>query len=608
MNTMTGMAPNGAANGRFEEPDRGARGVPEIAISLLGGDELRKALKLLRQLLEDPAGFREVDLIGQLRDPAHGAAYKSVVLYLNRSARELEHAVSPAFRVPALRGLKHLHQRLIALEDEESVANARPAAEAASRAPEPSVEDAIRMVYETTVWRTPGAAEIAVWKENLDNGLPFHEFMGLMSRSSEAARFDTDIASLHSGSAGHFVQLAHEHTQNRGAGAPEINHWLLQIETGTLSRTAVLSQLFMAGVNWSAAMEAAAPHDGLSCRIMGTNRDLTATQWERQAEQMTSDEAADGDADSSTQAPRDSRYGCHFHIRRPPQVLVSAITSLYRGGRFIEQFMDNITSQEGFPEYCELVIVDADSPDGESAIIERYLSSHPNINYMRINHRIGIYDAWNVAAQAARGEYLTNANLDDLRRGDSFMLQAGTLDALPFVDVVYQDLYYTFDPDLPFEKIAAFGHQTALPVITLHNLVQFNSPHNAPMWRKSLHEELGYFDTNYRSAGDYEFWFRCLAAGKKFYKINDPHVAYYQNPNGLSTRPDSRGLVEALDIHKRYCRKMMPEEVVMPTIDFLGALYPEGGGQVPNDRYRYAMAQEALRRTARRRKFGGDRA
>lgn len=578
--------------------------LPGMAISMLSGAELRQARKLLQKLLDDPEGFRDVDILSQLREQEQGTAYKSLALYLNRCARALQDLQSPALHAPVVRELKHLQERLLSAAEREAMsAGTQVLATDAADEPAMTVDDAIRMVYETTVWRTPGPAEIAIWKQNLDNGLPFHEFLLLMSRSPEANQPGIAIG-LHNGSDGRFVQLAHEHTQNRGAGPAEVNHWLFQLENGELTRNAVLSQLFMAGVKWREQMESAAPHDGLSCRIMGTNRDLTATQWVRQAEEMATaaSDPAPGKA-AGTGQPRDARYKHHFRVSRPPQVLVSAITSLYRGGAFIEQFMENITSQQGFREYCELVIVDADSPEGEHETIERYLADFPNINYIRINHRIGIYDAWNVAAEAARGEYLTNANLDDIRRDDSFMLQAGTLEALPFVDIAYQDLYYTFDPRLSFDDIARFGHQTALPVITLHNMVQYNSPHNAPMWRKSLHDELGFFDINYKSAGDYEFWFRCLAAGKVFYKINDPHVAYYQNPKGLSTRPDSRGLMEALEVHKRYCRRLTPEEVIMPSETFLRLLRPSGGGEMRRDRYRYAMAQDALRTVARTRKF-----
>ena len=242
--------------------------------------------------------------------------------------------------------------------------------------------------------------------------------------------------------------------------------------------------------------------------------------------------------------------------------------------------------------------------ENEAKIIIRYLSKYPNINYLRMNYRIGIYDAWNVGVKAARGDYITNTNLDDLRRHDSLELQASVLDNLSFVDVTYQDLYYTFDPNLSFEEIAKFGYETNLPIVTPFNLMKFNSPHNAPMWRKSLHDELGYFNINYKSAGDYEFWLRCLVAGKNFYKLNDPHVVYYQNPNGLSTRPDTRGVVEAKEIHKTYARQLISKNFVMPFEDFCSQKLPNmpivmDAGK--NDRY--AQTQRALRNLARHIKY-----
>ena len=97
-----------------------------------------------------------------------------------------------------------------------------------------------------------------------------------------------------------------------------------------------------------------------------------------------------------------------------------------------------------------------------------------------------------------------------------------------------------------------------------------------------------------------------MAAGKQFWNINDPHVVYYQNPKGLSTRPDTRGVVEAMDIHKTYCRKIIPREMVAPTEEFrriLGpVLHAAGEGQD-----RYAMAHDALRNLGRTARFGRGR-
>ena len=62
-----------------------------------------------------------------------------------------------------------------------------------------------------------------------------------------------------------------------------------------------------------------------------------------------------------------------------------------------------------------------------------------------------------MGVEIARGHYLTNTNLDDLRRHDSIALQAALLDKNDDVDVVYQDFYYSLNPHLTLEKIAACG-------------------------------------------------------------------------------------------------------------------------------------------------------
>lgn len=567
-----------------------------LAQGLSVQNEVHQLLDMLDSVIEDGGGYRTLDVLETVRQGKRSRTFNVLALHINSLARKLANADSAVSRAPLIRSLAGLRERLRNVWASPAPNEAGSAEAAVVRM---SLEAAIVKVYQLVVWRTPHESEIETWVEHLRNDLPFHEFLLLMCNSPEAKVDAHGSTLLRQVGDGKFVLLAHEHTQGRGAGAAEMNHWLHMLERGEVSRIDTLCRLFISGVAWAEQRTEAPTHDGLSCRIMGTQRDLTAADWARQARDRNED------VSGNLRHIDHERYRQRFHIHGEPKVLVSAITSLYRGGEFIEQFMDNITSQDGFDDYCELVIVDADSPENEAETIRRYLARHKNINYIRMNYRIGIYDAWNVAAQAARGEYLTNANLDDLRRHDSFLLQAGTLDNLPFVDVVYQDLYYTFDPRLSFEEIAAFGHQTNLPVVTLHNMVEYNSPHNAPMWRKRLHDEIGYFDTHFRSAGDYEFWFRCLAADKIFYKINDPHVVYYQNPNGLSTRPDSRGVVEAMEVHRRYCRKLIPDEALVSTEEFIRILDPSNTSLLKRSgAYRYQIAHDALRDVARKQKFG----
>ena len=59
------------------------------------------------------------------------------------------------------------------------------------------------------------------------------------------------------------------------------------------------------------------------------------------------------------------------------------------------------------------------------------------------------------------------------------------------------------------------------------------------MWKKELHTKHGFFDTKYKSAGDWEFFLRCASAGEKYRKINDILGLYYFNPRGVSTNVEN---------------------------------------------------------------------
>ncbi|BCW88344.1 hypothetical protein sos41_14830 [Alphaproteobacteria bacterium SO-S41] len=300
----------------------------------------------------------------------------------------------------------------------------------------------------------------------------------------------------------------------------------------------------------------------------------------------------------ATRRPGALGEGSLLRFDRDRGCAVSIITSLYKGGEYIEAFLKNITQQTIFRDYCELIIIDADSPDGEGAVIARFQERYPNIVYHRTDTRIGIYEAWNIAVRMAKGRYITNANLDDCRRKDSLEIQASILDSLPFADVAYQDVLYSFEPNISFEEIEAHDLRTNLPIVSRYNLMEFNSPHNGPMWRKSIHDDVGLFNEAYKSAADYDFWFRSSVKGKTFYKSNEAHVAYYVNPNGLSTRADTLGVVEANAISKTLFRSIVSPLLVLGDVEFLKAVNQiapsvEGAGS------RYDIVQAALLETGR---------
>lgn len=448
-------------------------------------------------------------------------------------------------------------------------------------------------LYRAVLERPADPGEIQAWRNEVEaQRVSLAGMVEAIVGSPEAAAARQRAKLLPDVSNGRFIQYAFESLHDRSPMVSEVAQWDHLLRRQDAQRSQLVLQLFTHRATQALTAASEAPvHDPGLAPWLGTNKFISIKEWQ--------DKAVEIGQDYPPMTPK--RYQS-LQAARKPEILVSAIASLYRGGDYIEQFLDNITTQTIFADHCELIIIDADSPENEAEVIARYMARFPNIVYHRTSTRIGIYEAWNLGVSMARGRYLTNTNLDDLRRFDSFERQVEILEKFPFVDVVYQDFYYSFEGKAPFAKSAAVGYKSQVPVVTPYNLMLSNSPHNAPMWRRALHEEMGLFDASFRSAGDYEFWLRCIQAGKTFYKVNDPHVVYFVNPEGLSTRPDTRGIDEANRITKRHGRKLLSPWLLSSDEELVGELTRLAGKPVVLKKsaldtpdWRYTAAQRALR-------------
>ena len=56
-----------------------------------------------------------------------------------------------------------------------------------------------------------------------------------------------------------------------------------------------------------------------------------------------------------------------------------------------------------------------------------------------------------------------------------------------------------------------------------------------PMFRKSMIEKNGGFNSNFKHANDWELWLRCVRTGSKFKKVHNRVGLYYFNPAGVTT-------------------------------------------------------------------------
>ena len=224
-------------------------------------------------------------------------------------------------------------------------------------------------------------------------------------------------------------------------------------------------------------------------------------------------------------------------LRRPapegaPRYTVTAVVSAFKSTRFLAGCLQDLVEQTLYAKgRLEIMVVDTGSPEDEGAIVREFQARHPHIRYIRTPDRRTLYAAWNMGIRAARGAYITNANTDDRHRADALEVMARALERTPEVALVYADQIYTDQPNETFVTTSSNTRRVwaefSRPLLRVHCMV---GPQ--PMWRRTVHERHGYFDEEFVSAGDYEFWLR-MATTELFVKINDVLGLYYWNPDGI---------------------------------------------------------------------------
>jgi len=470
------------------------------------------------------------------------------------------------------------------------VADVTPASSAApSATPDPApteppasegrehVEQVIRLLYRDILKRPPSPQEVDGWHDMFLTSGRLSEVVVAIADSGEAQSLRRPLARPDA-APGALIQMAHEIILGRGASAFEVEHFRNLMERSDLSFESLSADLLRDAMADRLVVEAA---DAVSAcgqaHLFGSEGMVDAEAWRLRPQ-------------VEPQPPAPTNL---FRMKRTKSTTVSVIANLRPSENSIETLLENITRQTIFKDHCELIIIDANASGSDCDVIQRYLEQFPNIIYRRLETRIGTAAAWNIGCAMAKGRFLTVADLDVTRRRDSLELQASVLDSLHFVDVTYQDLLYAFEPNVSFEEIEAHGLRARLPIISRYNLMEFDSLQSSPMWRKTLGDEVGAFDERYASQADFDFWLRCLIAGKTFYKLNAPHVARYVSPTSRSDGHSAPGGSEANAISR-----VLYSRIVSPLLTSGDAGFLDRAGPVPdgavNSAKRYDILQAAL--------------
>lgn len=213
--------------------------------------------------------------------------------------------------------------------------------------------------------------------------------------------------------------------------------------------------------------------------------------------------------------------------------LVSIIVSTYASEEFMVECLTDLVSQT-ICNQLEIIVVDAASPQNERAIVEQFQRLHPNIRYIRTDQRIGIYAAWNLAIRNSSAEYILSFSTNDRLARNTCELLKNSLDEHPDVMLVYGNTWLTLKPHQTFERHTPCGSfewsDYTFDFILLNCCV---GPH--PMWRRSVHDTVGYFDESYIAIGDQDMWLR-IAERFPLLHVKEFTGLYWYSEDGVGNK------------------------------------------------------------------------
>lgn len=218
---------------------------------------------------------------------------------------------------------------------------------------------------------------------------------------------------------------------------------------------------------------------------------------------------------------------------------VTAIVSAYYAEKYLGGRINNLLEQDERPR----IVAIAKNGSKEAEI----LSAYDKVLTILTEDIPGVYEAWNMGIKAAQTPYVTNANCDDRLYPGALKRMADILDKETTYGLVYADSDIVTEIDgKPVQRFNWM--EGGLPELMKGCFI---GP--MPMWRKKLHDRYGYFDEDYKSAGDYDFWMRLAHGGVKFYHVRgDALGAYLSRQNSVERREPLRSLWEANNIRMKY--------------------------------------------------------
>lgn len=179
---------------------------------------------------------------------------------------------------------------------------------------------------------------------------------------------------------------------------------------------------------------------------------------------------------------------------------ISIITATYNSVTTVRDTLTSIAGQQY--SNIEHIIVDGLSKDNTLSIVKEFA----HVAKIVSEKDNGIYDAMNKGVQLATGDVIGILNSDDFYTSPSILAKVAAAFEDPVVEAVYGDLQYVNPANV--QLITRTWKSGTFQKKYLY--YGWMPPHPTFFVRRHIYEKCGLFNTNLRSAADYELMLRIL--------------------------------------------------------------------------------------------------
>ncbi|MCX8533710.1 glycosyltransferase family 2 protein [Chryseobacterium luquanense] len=207
---------------------------------------------------------------------------------------------------------------------------------------------------------------------------------------------------------------------------------------------------------------------------------------------------------------------------------LSIITINYNNAKGLEKTFESVIGQNS--KDFEYIVVDGSSTDESRRIIER---NENNINAWISEPDSGVYNAMNKGIEMASGDYLLFLNSGDKLANPDVITKI--LPLLSNTDIIYGNLIYSLN-EVP-QTLFSPSKNIDLTYF-LHSFL----PHPSSFIKKTLFQEIGFYNEKFKIISDWEFFLRAIIVNKASYIHIDEVISDFDN-SGISSNSENERII-----------------------------------------------------------------